>query len=1011
MSYTNNPYKTIPKAWGLYQKDDNKAIPLKSLHISVQIVHNTARVFFTQEYYNDFNAALETEFFFPISPDACFDSFQAKFSDTIITGVVKQKQQAQGEYKQAISSGKTAAYSEINPDTGDIMKVLIGNIPPMSPISVTYSYVEKLTVSLNKFWCFRLFSSITPRYNGSLSNLLKADVTLLAAYPTISDKASTAYPWHIDVEIQSPSAISTVKSPSHGIVSKYGNENHTCTVTLDHSGSQKHTPSKDFVLLFSHDKTDQVESVLTPFEDGYCAMVSIMASFGQAGYEETYDNFMKAKEVKERHSTTEVRGEYIFLIDQSGSMSGGRIEMAKNSLILFLKSLPKDSLFNVVSFGTDYSFMHAQSAQASQQSLEISCNKIKSFAADMGGTEIFSCLKCIFDQPLKKGYPRFVFLLTDGEISNTNEVLDLVKENSNKAQVFTVGIGSGCSAELITKTAYYGRGKHEFVVDSQEISEKVVSLLDSSLSPCLSDFSFHADNFDAIVKNVSPNPATVPFLLNGQTATYFLFLRKEAFTQETNKMTVKVRMYDSRVRNYRTVDLSLDNRDVIDNEMIVKLGIHSMIQDMEFEKESEKESDKESALDIFDLFKIKPEIREKMLKEKEEIRKSLVELSVKYGILCKETAFICEMRQKGKVSLQTSEKIKITVPAIAEPKDYFGWAGSSAYTSRLPISANNYTSSGYGFGGLPAPQFASFSMPSNNYQSRMDSEGFDDFKIQKVSNASAFKDFGMPAPSIGVSGMKEKDSKPNNASSGFAFHMYAPETKSSVTNQKAPSYTTAPATTMNSNQYDLLDLDFQSLPNTGVQMNSVSSNLTIASDFGHTVSHNTNSASNDLSGFDSYQPTPTSASANTFTSYNNINTQIPQNVSQFSQTAKNNTFDPFSSFESFQSVPLSNKMGASYLDVVILQNFDGYWDHNNPKLLATVLRTPTLQQAPAQIRSTSSNISTQTVWMTILVLLWLETACAKDQKAWLLIHQKGCEWLREQGVDYEATKQLGQSYI
>ena len=988
MSYTNNPYKTISKAWGLYQKDDNKAIPLKSLHISVQIVHNAARVFYTQEYYNDFDAAFETEFFFPISPDACFDSFQAKFSDTIITGVVKQKQQAQEEYKQAISSGKTAAYSEINPDTGDIMKVLIGNIPPMSPISITYSYVEKLTVSLNKFWCFRLFSSITPRYNGSLSDLLKADVALLVAYPTISDKASTAYPWHIDVEIQSPSAISTVKSPSHGIVSKYGNENHTCTVTLDHSGSQKHTPSKDFVLLFSHDKTDQVESVLTPFEDGYCAMVSIMASFGQAGYEETYDNFVKVKEVRERHSTTEVRGEYIFLVDQSGSMEENRIEMAKNSLILFLKSLPKDSLFNVVSFGSDYSFMHAQSTQASQQSLEASCNKVKSFAANMGGTEIFSCLKCIYDQPLKKGYPRFVFLLTDGEICNTNEVLDLVKQNSNKAQVFTVGIGSGCSAELITKTAYYGRGKHEFVVDSQEISEKVVSLLDSSLSPCLSDFSFHADNFDAIVKNVSPNPATVPFLLNGQTATYFLFLRKEAFTQETDKMAVKVRMYDSRVRNYRTVDLSFDHRNVIENEMIVKLGIHSMIQDVE--------SEKESKLDSFDPFEVKPEVTQKMLAETEEIRKSLVELSVKYGILCKETAFICEMRQKDKVSVQTSEKIKVTVPAIAESKDSSGWFDWKAYTASVQSSANNYNS---------------YQNSSRACVDLFDLESYQPIPTSASANTvTSYNNANTQIPqyasfaNIGDSFMKEKDSKPNNASSGFAFDMYVPETKSSLTNQKAPTYTTAPTTTMNSDQYDLLDPDFQSLPNTGVQMNSVSSNLTIASEFGSTASHNTNSASSNLFDFGGCQPVPTSASANT-------NTQIPQNVSQFSQTAKNNTFAPFSSFESFQSVPPSNRLGTSYLDVVILQNFDGYWDHNNPKLLATVLRTPTLQQAPAQIRSISSNISTQTVWMTILVLLWLETVCAKDQKAWLLIHQKGCEWLREQGVDYEATKQLGQSYI
>ena len=62
-------------------------------------------------------------------------------------------------------------------------------------------------------------------------------------------------------------------------------------------------------------------------------------------------------------------GEFIFLVDRSGSMRGTRISLAIESLKLFLASLPEKSLFNIYSFGSSYKAMFDQSVEYNDKTL------------------------------------------------------------------------------------------------------------------------------------------------------------------------------------------------------------------------------------------------------------------------------------------------------------------------------------------------------------------------------------------------------------------------------------------------------------------------------------------------------------------------------------------------------------------------------------------------------------------------------------------------------------------
>ncbi len=89
-------------------------------------------------------------------------------------------------------------------------------------------------------------------------------------------------------------------------------------------------------------------------------------------------------------------------------MSGRRIENAKETLILYLKSIPKGSYFNIISFGSEFELLYKEDSQKYENNEEIQkiIDLVKKFEADMGGTEIYEPLNYVFSNLKKKEYPR-----------------------------------------------------------------------------------------------------------------------------------------------------------------------------------------------------------------------------------------------------------------------------------------------------------------------------------------------------------------------------------------------------------------------------------------------------------------------------------------------------------------------------------------------------------------------------------------------------------------------------
>ncbi|CAI9165591.1 unnamed protein product [Rangifer tarandus platyrhynchus] len=181
------------------------------------------------------------------------------------------------------------------------------------------------------------------------------------------------------------------------------------------------------------------------------------------------------------------RGEFIFLIDRSGSMNGTNIQCVKDAMLVALKSLMPTCLFNVIGFGSTFKTLFPSSQTYSEENLAMACDNIQKMRADMGGTNILSPLKWVIRQPALRGYPRLLFLITDGAVNNTGKVLELVRNHAFSTRCYSFGIGPNVCRRLVNGLATVSNGSAEFLEEGERLQPKMVKSLKKAMAPVLSD--------------------------------------------------------------------------------------------------------------------------------------------------------------------------------------------------------------------------------------------------------------------------------------------------------------------------------------------------------------------------------------------------------------------------------------------------------------------------------------------------------------------------------------------
>ncbi|CAK63501.1 unnamed protein product (macronuclear) [Paramecium tetraurelia] len=322
-------------------------------------------------------------------------------------------------------------------------------------------------------------------------------------------------------------------------------------------------------------------------------------------------------------------------------MDGSRIQKAKQSLILFLKSLPQNSLFNIVSFGTMYISLWDESRKYTQNNLKEAILHVNSMKADMEGTNIYKPLQ---NKIYNSSYGRSkdttlnVFLLTDGE-DYADPIIELVKNNNRaETRIYTLGIGEGCSIYLIKRVAEVGNGKFHIVGDNEDINEKVIDLLEDSLTPYLQNFKLETNVKE--VYSIIPNPESIVSLKKNQELTIQILFSNE---QELENIEFSMHCYNPQDKQPIKYSVNLNLNQSQDNEYFHKLAAHKFIT---YYDNAIKYG--EQQVNFIKLNK-------QFLKDED-----IVSLSIENQILSNKTAFVCEVCVlEDQFKQQDRSKVKI----------------------------------------------------------------------------------------------------------------------------------------------------------------------------------------------------------------------------------------------------------------------------------------------------------------------------------------------------------------
>jgi Ca-activated chloride channel homolog len=587
-------------------------LPLQAVDVDATLTGLVARVALTQTFGNRFDQPLEATYIFPLPDRAAVSEFRMEVGERVVEGVLKERGQARADYDAALEEGRRASIAE--EERPGVFTMRVGNLLPGERVTVRLVMTGPLPWEAGEA-TFRFPLVVAPRYIPGVP--LEGEPVGAGTEPdtdAVPDASRITppvllpgFPNPVELSIRvriDPAGLELggVRSSLPALVEE---EPGGARVVRAEPGQRA---DRDLVLRIqtgSEDVTTAVAAAKDPTGDEGTFALTLLPPLGTGAA---------------------TPRDVVLVLDRSGSMAGWKMVAARRAAARMVESLTGRDRFAVLAFDNLVETpswgsrgLEPGPAEAGRTGLRPADDHARFQAVEFlshlearGGTELatplaqaLDLLTPVADSPAGDPEPRelALVLVTDGQVGNEDQILRLLAPRLGVVRVYTVGIDTAVNEGFLKRLAGLGGGACE-LVESEDRLEEVMDRVHRRIgAPVLTDLELVPDGLQIAPGSLAPRrlPALFagsPLVVGGR------------FAGEPGG-AVAVRGRDAAGRPWSaTVPVTAG-----DGAALTPTWARAHLRDLEDRYVSDQAPDRE-------------------------LERRIVETSLRFGVLCRFTAFV-----------------------------------------------------------------------------------------------------------------------------------------------------------------------------------------------------------------------------------------------------------------------------------------------------------------------------------------------------------------------------------